>query len=106
MLNMNHVNLIGTMNSAPRFYVMPNGRRVAQFTLSTNESYMDESGEIKRKSHQHRLAAWGRWAKILEELGNEGMQLAIEGKLTTRFYEKGGEKRFISEVEVNDLVIL
>lgn len=94
------------MNSAPRFYEMPNGRKVAQFTLSTQESFLDEDGKLKRKSHQHRLAAWGRWAKILEEMGNEGMYLAIEGKLTTRFYEKGGEKRFISEVEVNDLVIL
>jgi hypothetical protein len=34
------------------------------------------------------------------------MEVAVEGKLTTRFYDKGGEKRFISEVEVNDLVIL
>jgi hypothetical protein len=34
------------------------------------------------------------------------MELAIEGKLTTRFYQRGGEKRFISEVEVNDLIIM
>jgi len=34
------------------------------------------------------------------------MDLAIEGKLVTRFYQNRGERKFISEVEINDLVIL
>ena len=103
---MNHVNLIGRMTSAPRFYELPNGRKIAQFTMSTNEQYLDEEGKTKKKSHWHRMAAWGRWVQVLEELGEVGTELAIEGKLTTRFYEKSGERRFVSEVEVNDLIIL
>lgn len=103
---MNHVNLIGKMSSAPRFYEMPNGKRVAQFTLTTSEIFLDEEGNAKFKKHWHRLAAWGRWAKVLEELGSAGLELAVEGKLTSRFYEKKGEKKIISEVEVNDLIIL
>lgn len=104
--HMNHVNLIGKMTSTPRFYDLPNGRRVAQFTMSTKETFLDEEGNTKKKSHWHRMSAWGRWVQVLKELGTEGMELAVEGKLTTRFYDKGGEKRFISEVEINDLVIL
>lgn len=67
---------------------------------------MGAEGKTKKKSDWHRVSAWGRWVKVLEELGQKGMDLAIEGKLTTRFYEKSGEKKFISEVEVNDLIIL
>ena len=103
---MNHVNLIGKMTSQPRFYELASGRKVAQFTMSTNEVYLDENGKTKRKNHWHRMAAWGKWVQVLEQLGNVGTELAVEGKLTTRFFEKGGEKHFISEVEVNDLVIL
>lgn len=103
---MNHVNLIGKMTSAPRFYELPSGRKIAQFTMSTKETFLDDEGKTKNKSHWHRMAAWGRWVQVLEELGTPGMEVAVEGKLTTRFYDKGGEKRFISEVEVNDLVIL
>lgn len=103
---MNHVNLIGKMTSAPRVYELPSGKKIAQFTMSTNEDYLDETGKTKRKSHWHRMAAWGRWVQVLEELGQVGTEVAIEGKLTTRFYEKSGERRFISEVEVNDLIIL
>ena len=103
---MNHVNLIGKVTSAPRFYETPAGRKVAQFTMSTKETYLDEEGKPKNKSHWHRMAAWGKWVRVLEDLANVGMEVAVEGKLTTRFYQKGGQKHFISEVEVNDLIIL
>lgn len=103
---MNHVNLIGKMTSTPRVYELPSGKKIAQFTMSTKEDYLDENGKTKRKNHWHRMAAWGRWVQVLEELGEVGTEVAIEGKLTTRFYEKSGERRFISEVEVNDLIIL
>ena len=105
-IKMNHVNLIGELTSLPRFYELPSGRRVAQFTLATKETYLDAEGNAKNKKHWHRISAWGRWTKILEELAREGMELAIEGKLTTLFYQRGGEKRFILEVEVNDLIIM
>ncbi|MFT5777122.1 MAG: single-strand DNA-binding protein [Crocinitomicaceae bacterium] len=102
----NHVNLIGKMTSLPRFYELPNGRKVVQFTLSTKETYLDEHGEVKNRSHWHRICAWGRWVKVIDELGSKGLRVAIEGKLTTRFYHRNGERQFISEVEVNDLIIL
>ena len=105
-MSTNHVNLIGRITSAPRYYEHPSGRRVAQFTLSTNETYLDEDGNTKVKNHWHRIAAWGRWVKVLEEFGHVNLHVALEGKLITRFYFRNGEKQFISEVEVNDLVIM
>ena len=94
------------MTSKPRFYELPTGRKVAQFTISTKETYLDEDGNPKNQRHWHRISAWGRWTKVIEELGDIGMELAVEGKLTTRFYQRDGQRHFISEVEVNDLVIL
>lgn len=103
---MNHVNLIGKLTSKPRFYELPNGRKIAQFTMSTDETFLDENGNTKKKNHWHRMSAWGRWVQVLEELGVTGLPIAVEGKLISRFYQKGGEKRYISEVEVNDLIIM
>lgn len=104
--HMNHVNLIGKLTTQPKIYELPSGRKIAQFTMSTNESFLDGDGETKKKNHWHRVAAWGRWVQVLEELGHVDLEVAIEGKLTSRFYQKGGEKRFVQEVEINDLVIL
>jgi single-strand DNA-binding protein len=104
---MNHVNLIGKMSSTPRFVELANGKKIAQFTLSTQETYLDDTGSTKVKKYWHHLFAWGRWVQVLEELGTQGMQLAVEGKLVTRFYKDAtGSKKVISEVEVNDLIIL
>jgi len=105
-IKMNHVNLIGKMTSEPRYYKLPSGRKVAQFTMATSEVYLDAEGQSKRRKHWHRIAAWGKWVRVIEELGDVGIELAIEGKLKTRFYQKQGVKQFISEVEVNDLIIL
>lgn len=105
-MSTNHVNLIGKITSAPRYYEHSSGRRVSQFTMSTKETYLDENGETKSKQYWHRICAWGRWVRVLEEFGDVGLQIALEGKLVTRFYFRDGEKQFISEVEVNDLVIM
>jgi hypothetical protein len=32
--------------------------------------------------------------------------MAIEGKLVTRFYQTNGQRKMVSEVEVNDIVIM
>ena len=50
------------------------------------------------------MSAWGNWVNVLQELSEVGTELAVEGKLNTRFYEKAGQKKFISEVEINDLI--
>ncbi len=104
---MNHVNLIGKICSAPKVVELTNGRKIAQFSLSTQESYLDVDGTTKIRKQWHRISAWGRWVGILEELGEKGLSLAIEGRLISRFYKsKTGERKLVTEVEVNDLVLL
>jgi len=103
---MNHVNLIGKMSSTPRIVELDNGRKIAQFTMSTKEIVLNEKGEPKNHNNWHRMTAWGKWVKVLEELGAKGMDIAIEGKLITRFYSNNGQRKLVSEVEVNDLIIL
>jgi single-strand DNA-binding protein len=104
---MNHVNLIGNISSKPRVVQLSNGRKIAQFTVSTRETYLDDKGNTKNRKQWHRLTAWGCWVKVLEELGVAGMPVAVEGKLVSRFYsDPKGSKQYISEVEVNDLILL
>jgi single-stranded DNA-binding protein len=40
------------------------------------------------------------------EYGKEGVELAVEGRLTTRFYNSNGKINYITEVEVNDLIVM
>jgi len=44
---------------------------------------------------------------VVENYVNKGQEIAVEGKLTYRSYEtKEGEKRYITEILVNELLLL
>ncbi|MBM3451534.1 MAG: single-stranded DNA-binding protein [Bacteroidetes bacterium] len=103
---MNHVNLIGKACSDAKFIILGNGRKIVKFSLSTKENYLDEDGKIKSKNTLHNLTAWGKWVKILEQTEIKGTNLAVEGKLVSRFYKSNGSTRLISEVEINDLTLI
>lgn len=104
---MNHVNLIGKITSEPKVVLLQNGQKIAQFSMSTQESYLDAEGNLKSKKQWHQISAWGNWVSVLEQLGTIGLSLAVEGKLVSRFYKtKTGDRKVVTEVEVNDLVVL
>lgn len=103
---MNHVNLIGQMSSDPTFVEMEGGKKIVRFSLSTKETYLDDEGNTKASKNWHRVTAWGRWVPILEQLGEKGQALAIEGRLRSRFYNTNGKRQSYTEIEINDLVIL
>ena len=105
-LHINHVNIIGRMATDPKISLLPGGRKVAQFSLATKESYIDEEGAVRVKQTWHRMTAWGRWVTVVEELCTKGLNIAVEGKLVTRFYRLNGKQQMFSEVEINDLIIL
>jgi single-stranded DNA-binding protein len=43
----------------------------------------------------------------MEEMCNQGVSVAVEGRLVSRFYmAENGERKMFSEIEVNDLIVL
>lgn len=94
------------MTSKPRYYELPNGRTIAKFTMTTKETVLNEEGQTKDVTDWHRVIAWGNWINVLQEFSVTGMDLAVEGKLKTRFFAKNGVKNMISEVEANDIIII
>jgi len=103
----NKVQLIGNLGNDPEIITLENGQKLAKFSLATNENYKDAKGEKQTKTDWHNLIAWGKTADIIEKYITKGKEIAIEGKLTNRSYEtKEGEKRYVTEVVVNELLML
>lgn len=103
----NKVQLIGNVGNEPEMTVLESGKKVIRFSLATNEHYTKASGEKTQVTDWHNLVAWGKTAEIIDQYAGKGKQIAVEGKLTSRSYEtKEGEKRYITEVVVNELVLL
>lgn len=103
----NKVQLIGNLGNDPEIITLESGKKLAKFSLATNESYKDASGQKIDNVQWHNLVAWNKTADIVEKYVTKGKEVAIEGKLTSRSYEtKDGEKRYITEVVVNELLML
>ncbi|MFT3794633.1 single-stranded DNA-binding protein [Flavobacterium sp.] len=103
----NRVQLIGHLGNDPEIKNFDSGKKLAQLTLATNEVYKNDQGEKVEETQWHKVVAWGKTAEILEKYVTKGKEIAIEGKLVHRSYDdKNGEKRYITEVVINDLLLL
>lgn len=102
----NRVQLIGNVGNDPEVKTFDGGKKVANLTIATNESYRNDKGEKVEQTEWHRIVAWGKTAEIVEKYVSKGKEIAIEGKLTHRSYDdKNGEKRYITEVMVNEITL-
>jgi single-strand DNA-binding protein len=103
----NKVQLIGHLGNNPEIITLENGKKLAKFSLATNDSYKNSQGEKVTNTEWHNLVAWNKTAEIIEQYLEKGREIAIEGKLTNRSYEtKEGEKRYITEVVITELLML
>jgi single-strand DNA-binding protein len=103
----NKVQLIGNLGMDPEIKEISEGRKMARFTLATNEAYRNAKGERIKETQWHNLVAWGPRAAFVEKFLNKGKEIALEGKLVHRNYEdKEGKKRYITEVQVSDFLML
>ena len=103
----NRVQLIGNLGNNPEMITLESGKKIAKFSIATNESYKNSQGEKVTDTQWHNVVAWNKTAEIIERYLEKGTEVAIEGKLTSRSYEtKEGEKRYITEVVVSEVLML
>lgn len=103
----NSVRLIGHLGGNPEVREIANGKKVARFSLATNETYKDQSGKKVTETQWHNLIAWNKTADICEKYLVKGKEIAIEGKLTSRNWEdKDGIKRTTTEIIINEILML
>lgn len=100
-MSINKVTLIGLVGKDPEVRET-NNAKVATFTLATSERYKDKNGEYQTNTEWHNLVCW-RQAEFCEKYITKGAQVYVEGKLRTRFWEKDGEKRYVTEILVNEI---
>ena len=103
----NKVQLIGNTGNDPEIINLESGKKLAKFSIATNENYNNEKGEKVTDTQWHNVVAWGKTAELIEKYVTKGKEVAIEGKLTHRSYEdKSGEKRYVTEVVAGELLLL
>ena len=103
----NKVQLIGNLGAKPEIKQTESGKKLAIFSVATSESYRNSKGEKVTETQWHRVVAWGKVADVAEKYLDKGKEIALEGKLITRSYnDKAGAKKYITEVQVSELLLL
>jgi single-strand DNA-binding protein len=103
----NKVQLIGNLGNIPEVNYTDDGRKWVRFSIATNETYYNNKGVKVTETQWHTLVAWGKLADLVQRYLNIGRQIVVEGKLVNRnYYDKTGSRRYITEIVVNELLIL
>jgi single-strand DNA-binding protein len=104
---LNKVTLIGHLGKDPELRYTPNGTAVCNFSLATTESYKADDGNWVDKTEWHNIVTWRKLAETCSNYLKKGSKIYAEGKITTESYEKdGGDKRYITKIVLNSMIML
>lgn len=105
--SLNRCEFIGNLGGDVESKALPNGNMVANFSIACSDDYKDkQSGQLVEQTDWIRVAAFGRTAEICAEYLRKGSKVWISGKMKTRSFEKDGQTRWVTEIKLEDMLML
>jgi single-strand DNA-binding protein len=99
-MSLNKAMVIGHLGQDPEIRYTPTGMPVTNFSVATDEPYVDKDGKRQERTEWHRVAVVGKLALICHEYLKKGRQIFVEGRLRSREYEAkiDGRKQHRTEI--------
>ena len=106
--SVNRVFLLGNVGKDPEIRTTPSGTVVANFSIAVSDREKDSSGNWVDKTEWISLVAFKKTAEIVQSYVKKGSKIFVEGKLSNSSWDdkKTGEKRYKTEVIVNEITLL
>jgi single-strand DNA-binding protein len=99
--------LVGRLGQNPEVRYTPSGAAVANFSVATNESWTDKSGQKQERTEWHKVVVWGKLAELCGNYLSKGRQVYLEGRLQTRqWQDKDGQTKYTTEVQAQTVQFL
>lgn len=107
-MSVNKAILVGNVGKDPEVRYLDSGVAVATITLATTErGYTLANGTtVPDRTEWHNIVAWRGLAEIAEKYIKKGSQIFVEGKITTRKWEKDGIARYSTEIVAENIELL
>ena len=107
-MSVNKAILVGRLGRDPETRYTSGGQAVANFTMATDETYKDRTGERQKRTEWHRVVLWGKLAEIAQQYLKKGTLVYIEGRIQTRQWEdkRDGQKKTSTEIVANVMRML
>ena len=105
--SLNKVILIGNLGADPEIREMPDGTKMAKFSIATSEKYTNKSGEKVSNTEWHTIVLWRGLAEVAEKYLQKGASVCVEGKLKTRSWEdESGIKKYATDIQGDNMTML
>jgi single-strand DNA-binding protein len=86
-MSLNKVLLIGQVGRNPEIRYTPTGLPVVNFSVATEEAYLDKEGRRQERTDCHRVVVVGKLALTCNEHLKKEWQVFVGGSLRTRKWE-------------------
>ena len=97
---------LGNLGADPELRMTAGGQAILKLRLACTESYMDkQSNERKERTEWVSCTLWGKRGEALAKFLKKGSQVYVEGSLRTTSYEKNGEKRYSTDINVTEIIV-
>lgn len=98
---MNKVILIGNLTRDIELRYTQKGTAVASFTIAVKRRFSKEN-----ETDFVNCVAWGKTGEIASKYVGKGSQVGVVGAIKVRSYDKDGQKRYVTEVIVDEIEFL
>ena len=103
----NRVMLIGNLGQDPEIKTLESGKKVAHFTIATNDAFKNTEGQKVEETTWHNIVAWNGLAERAARYLRKGKEVAIDGRLVYKSYEdKKGVTKYVTEIVLNEMLFL
>ena len=104
--SLNKAELIGYLGKDPEVRYTQSGDAVASFSVATTESWKDKDGNQQERTEWHNIVVWRKLAEVCGQYLHKGSRVYIDGRIQTRSYEKDGVKKYVTEINAANLIML
>ncbi len=106
-MSVNKVILVGRLGRDPETRYTGAGQAVCNFSMATDETFKDRSGERQKRTEWHKIVVWGKQAEIAQQYLKKGSQIYLEGRIQSREWtDKENQKRTSYEIVASNFRML
>ncbi len=105
MANLNNVQIIGRLGKEPESRYTTGSKHVVKFSVAV-DAYVPKDSNRPKHTEWFNVVAWEALADVCAKYLSKGDLVYCQGELHTREYEKDGQRRYFTELNMRQMQML
>lgn len=98
--------MVGNLGKDPEVFTFENESKKVRLAIATTEVFKNKKGERVEHTEWHWVVLYRGLAEVAEKYLKKGSQVYVEGRLRLRSWNEGSHKRYVTEIEAQNLTLL